>query len=46
MLERTLAERGVIYLAIMNRDSEPDRLWVTVHISGIEPWLRTALTGP
>ena len=41
--ERTLAEHRAIYLAIMNRDSDLARSWATVHISGIESWLRTAL---
>jgi GntR family transcriptional regulator, transcriptional repressor for pyruvate dehydrogenase complex len=41
--ERTLAEHRAIYQAIMNRDADLARSWATVHISGIESWLRTAL---
>lgn len=43
--ERTLAEHRAIYKAIMNRDADLARSWATVHISGIESWLRTALAG-
>ena len=42
-LERTLAEHRAIYRAIMNRDADLARSWATVHIAGIESWLRTAL---
>ena len=42
-LERTLAEHRAIYGAIMERDGELARSWATVHIAGIEAWLRTAL---
>jgi DNA-binding FadR family transcriptional regulator len=41
--ERTLAEHRAIYRAIMSRDADLARSWATVHISGIESWLRTAL---
>jgi GntR family transcriptional repressor for pyruvate dehydrogenase complex len=41
--ERTLAEHRSIYRAIMNKDADLARSWATVHISGIESWLRTAL---
>jgi GntR family transcriptional repressor for pyruvate dehydrogenase complex len=41
--ERTLGEHRAIYRAIMNRDPDLARSWATVHISGIESWLRTAL---
>ncbi len=41
--ERTLLEHRSIYQAIMNRDADLARSWATVHISGIESWLRTAL---
>ena len=44
-LERTLAEHGAIYKAIMSRDAELARSWATVHIAGIDSWLRTALAG-
>lgn len=43
--ERTLAEHRAIYQAIINRDAELARSWATVHVSGIESWLRTALAG-
>jgi GntR family transcriptional repressor for pyruvate dehydrogenase complex len=41
--ERTLGEHRAIYRAIMNSDPDLARSWATVHISGIESWLRTAL---
>ena len=43
-LERTLAEHRAIYRAIMSRDADLARSWATVHIAGIESWLRTALS--
>ena len=43
--ERTLAEHRAIHQAIMNRDADLARSWATVHISGIESWLHTALSG-
>jgi len=43
---RTLAEHQAIYNAIVARDIEMARSWATVHIGGIESWLRTALEGP
>ena len=42
-LERTLAEHRAICEAIMTREPELARSWATVHISGIESWLRTTL---
>lgn len=42
-LERTLAEHRAIYRAIIGRDADLARSWATVHIAGIESWLRTAL---
>jgi GntR family transcriptional regulator, transcriptional repressor for pyruvate dehydrogenase complex len=41
--ERTLAEHRAIYKAIVSRDADLARSWATVHIAGIESWLRTAL---
>jgi len=41
--ERTLAEHRAICQAILNRDADLARSWATVHIAGIESWLRTAL---
>jgi DNA-binding GntR family transcriptional regulator len=43
---RTLAEHQAIYNAIVARDIEMARSWATVHIGGIESWLRTALDAP
>jgi GntR family transcriptional repressor for pyruvate dehydrogenase complex len=42
-LERTLAEHQAIYRAIISKDADLARSWATVHIAGIESWLRTAL---
>ncbi len=42
-LERTLDEHRAIYRAIMSHDADLARSWATVHIAGIESWLRTAL---
>jgi GntR family transcriptional repressor for pyruvate dehydrogenase complex len=44
-LERTLAEHRAIYRAITSKDADLARSWATVHIAGIESWLRTALAG-
>ena len=41
--ERTLAEHRAIYKAIISRDADLARSSATVHIAGIESWLRTAL---
>jgi GntR family transcriptional regulator, transcriptional repressor for pyruvate dehydrogenase complex len=41
--ERTLTEHRAICQAIMSREPELARSWATIHISGIESWLRTAL---
>jgi len=41
-LERTLDEHREIYRAIMSRDPDLARSWATLHIAGIESWLRTA----
>jgi DNA-binding FadR family transcriptional regulator len=42
-LERTLAEHRAIYNAIVGRDADLAASWATVHIAGIESWLRAAL---
>jgi DNA-binding FadR family transcriptional regulator len=42
-VERTLAEHRAIVDAIAAREPEIARAWCTVHISGIELWLREAL---
>ena len=43
-LERTLAEHRAIHRAILSGDTDLARSWATVHIGGIESWLRTTLT--
>ena len=43
-LERTLAEHRAIHGAILSGDADLARSWATVHIGGIESWLRTTLT--
>jgi GntR family transcriptional regulator, transcriptional repressor for pyruvate dehydrogenase complex len=42
--ERTLAEHQAIHRAIVAGDADLARSWATVHIAGIESWLRTTLT--
>jgi GntR family transcriptional regulator, transcriptional repressor for pyruvate dehydrogenase complex len=42
-VERTLAEHGAIVDALASGDAELVRSQVTVHISGVEQWLRRAL---
>jgi GntR family transcriptional regulator, transcriptional repressor for pyruvate dehydrogenase complex len=41
--ERTLAEHRAIHSAILSGDAGLARSWATVHIGGIESWLRTTL---
>jgi GntR family transcriptional repressor for pyruvate dehydrogenase complex len=43
-LERTLDEHRAIFDAISRRDPEMARTWATVHIAGVEEWLRSTLT--
>jgi GntR family transcriptional repressor for pyruvate dehydrogenase complex len=43
-LERTLAEHRAIHSAILSGDADLARSWATVHVAGIESWLRTTLT--
>jgi len=45
-LERTLAEHHAIYDAIQAQDADLARSWATVHVAGIESWLRTTLAQP
>jgi GntR family transcriptional regulator, transcriptional repressor for pyruvate dehydrogenase complex len=45
-LNRTLSEHRSILLAIKQRDPELARTWATVHIAGVEEWLRRALADP
>ena len=42
-LARTLAEHRSIFGAIRAHDPELARTWATVHIAGVEDWLRRAL---
>ena len=41
---RTLAEHGAICDAIASGQVEVARAWATVHVAGVEEWLRKALT--
>lgn len=42
-LQRTLAEHQSIFDAISRHDPEMARTWATVHIAGVEEWLRSTL---
>jgi DNA-binding FadR family transcriptional regulator len=42
-LEKTLGEHRAIYDAIISRDQDLARSWASIHIAGIESWLRLAL---
>jgi DNA-binding FadR family transcriptional regulator len=42
-LQRTLDEHQAIFDAIARRDPEMARTWATVHVAGVEEWLRSAL---
>lgn len=41
---RTLAEHRAIVQAIRSRQPDVARSWATVHVAGVEQWLRDALT--
>jgi DNA-binding FadR family transcriptional regulator len=41
-LQRTLDEHHAIFDAIARRDPEMARTWATVHVAGVEEWLRSA----
>jgi len=43
-LQRTLAEHRAIQRALEARDPEAARSWATVHVAGVEEWLRQALS--
>jgi GntR family transcriptional repressor for pyruvate dehydrogenase complex len=43
---RTLDEHRAIQQALARRDPEAARSWATVHIAGVEDWLRQALPKP
>lgn len=45
-VQRTLDEHRAIQRALANRDPEAARSWATVHIAGVEDWLRHALAEP
>ncbi|MPZ96414.1 MAG: FCD domain-containing protein [Propionibacteriales bacterium] len=45
-VERTLDEHRAIQQAIAAREPEAARAWATVHIAGVENWLRLALAEP
>lgn len=42
-LQRTLDEHRAIFDAIARHDAEMARTWATVHVAGVEEWLRSAL---
>jgi DNA-binding FadR family transcriptional regulator len=42
-LQRTLDEHQAIFGAIVRHDPEMARTWATVHVAGVEEWLRNAL---
>ncbi len=42
-VRRTLDEHRAIAEAIINREAEVARSWATVHVAGVEQWLRSAL---
>jgi GntR family transcriptional repressor for pyruvate dehydrogenase complex len=41
--ERTLAEHRAIYDGLVSRQPEVARAWATVHVAGVEQWLRASL---
>ncbi len=43
---RTLAEHSAMCDAIAAGQAEVARAWATVHVAGVEQWLREALAGP
>jgi GntR family transcriptional repressor for pyruvate dehydrogenase complex len=43
-LQRTLDEHRAIFNAISRHDPEMASTWATVHIAGVEEWLRSTLT--
>lgn len=45
-LERTMAEHWAITRAMESRDADAARSWSTVHVAGVEDWLRQTLTEP
>lgn len=45
-LKRTFAEHRAILEALRRHDAELARSWATVHVAGVEDWLRSNLTSP
>ena len=43
---RTREQHAAIYDAIVSRQPEVARAWATVHVAGVEQWLRNVLAGP
>ena len=41
--QRTLAEHRAIYDGLVGRQPEVARAWATVHVAGVEQWLRASL---
>jgi DNA-binding FadR family transcriptional regulator len=44
-VERTREQHAAILDAIATRQADLARSWATVHVAGVEDWLRVALTG-
>ncbi len=42
-LERSLMEHRMMYNAVAERNAELARSWATIHITGVEEWLRAAI---
>lgn len=42
-IARTIREHRMIYEGVAAHDSELARSWATIHVSGVEDWLRSAL---
>jgi GntR family transcriptional repressor for pyruvate dehydrogenase complex len=42
-IDRTIAEHRAILDALHRRDPELARSWATVHVAGVEEWVRSAL---
>jgi DNA-binding FadR family transcriptional regulator len=45
-VERTREQHAAILDAIATRQADLARSWATVHVAGVEDWLRVALQGP
>lgn len=43
---RTREQHEQIYRALADRQPEPARAWATIHVSGVEQWLRSAMADP